>query len=167
MRPAIVVPATGRPTARPAPTAKPTPTPKPTAKATPKPLPGLGKRVAAGDGWTVTVTKVQRWRPGWYHEPGWRLVTAYVKVRMPADPIGCAWGDSFWLEARSGRTYGGLTDVEIRDPSLAACADYHRPTTTGGWVTFEIRDADAKGLVLFACLPAFAWCEKPAAIRLT
>ena len=53
-----------------------------------------------------------------------------------------------------------------RDPSLFACADYHRPTTAAGWVTFEIRDADAKGLVLFACLPAFASCEKPAQIRL-
>jgi hypothetical protein len=157
-RSAIFVPATARPTAR------PTPTPKPTAK--PTPLPGIGKRVAAGDGWAVTVTKVQRWRPGWYREPGWRLLTAYVKVRTPTDDSRCAWGDSFWLEARNGRTYGGEVDWGPRDPSLVACADYHRPTTIGGWVTFEIRDADAMGLVLFACLPAFASCETPAAIRL-
>ena len=165
-RPAIVVPATGGPTARPAPSVNPTPRPTSTAKPTPDPLPGIGKRVAAGEGWAVTVTAVQRWRPSWYREPGWRLVTAYVKVRMPADPIGCAWGDSFWLEARSGRTYGGLMDSGPGIRRSFACADYHRPTTAAGWVTFEIRDADAKGLVLFACLPAFASCEKPAQIRL-
>jgi hypothetical protein len=167
-RPAIVVPATPRPTVRPASTAKPTPTPtaKPTPQPTPKPLPGIGNRVAAGEGWAVTVTRVQRWRPGWYDEPGWRLLTAYVKVRMPADDSRCAWGDSFWVEARNGRTYVGEVDWGLRDPSLHACADYHRPTTVSGWVTFEIRDADAKGLVLFACLPLFASCETPAAIRL-
>jgi hypothetical protein len=160
-QPAFVAPGTVRPTA----TARPTPTPRPTPK--PTPLPGLGTSVRSGDGWAVTVTKVERWRPSWYREPGWRLVTAYVKVRMPANGYACAWGDSFWLEAKSGRTYWGLVDVGSRDPSLFACADYHRATTTAGWVTFEIRDADAKGLVFSACLPAYSTCETPAVIRLS
>jgi hypothetical protein len=50
---------------------------------------------------------------------------------------------------------------------LLACADYHRATTAAGWVTFEVRDADAKGLVLHACQPAFYSCERPAVVRLT
>ena len=157
-QPAFVAPATARPTAPPTATSKPTPRPTP--------LPGIGKRVRAGGGWAVTVTKVARWRPSWYREPGWRLITAYVKVRMPANGYECAWGDSFLLEARSGRTYEGLMDSGLRDPSLFACADYHRATTAAGWVTFEIRDAAAKGLVLSACLPAFSSCETPAVIRL-
>jgi hypothetical protein len=160
-RPAIVAPATARPTLRATPAPTPTPTPKPS------PLPGIGKRVPAGEGWAVTVTKVARWRPGWYDEPGWGLLTVYVKVRMPAVDDGCAWGDSFWLEAKSGRTYQGWLDGQVREPELFACADYHRVTTDAGWVTFEVRDADAKGLVLSACLPAYYSCETPAVIRVT
>jgi hypothetical protein len=114
----------------------------------------------------VTVTKVQRWRPSWYREPGWRLITAYVKVRMPAVDGGCVWGDMLWLEARSGRTYQGWLDQPLREPQLFACGDFHRATTAAGWVTFEIRDADAKGLVLEACMPELFSCETPATIRL-
>jgi hypothetical protein len=137
------------------------PTPEPTAVPTPKPtpLPGIGTRVVAGDGWAVTVTKVQRWRPGWYDEPGWRLITAYLKVRMPAAENECAWGDMFTLTARSGRTYQGFQDQQLREPQLFACSDYHRPTTVAGWVTFEVRDADAKGLVLTACPGDLFGCE--------
>ena len=164
-QPAFVAPATARPTAAPT-TAEPTPTPKPKPTPGQTPIPGIGKRVPGGGGWAVTVTKVQRWRPSWYRQPGWRLITAYVRVRMPAVEYECAWADSFWLEARSGRTYGGLWISGPRDPSLFACSDYHRATTAAGWVTFEVRDADAKGLLLNACLPAFGFCEKPAVIRL-
>ena len=164
VRPAIVAPATARPTTRPTPVPMPTPSPTPTPK--PTPLPWIGKRVPAGDGWAVTVTKVERWRPSWYDEPGWRLLTANVKVRLPAVDDGCAWGDSFWLEAKSGRTYQGWLDQVVREPELFACADYHRVTAAAGWVTFEVRDADAKGLVLSACLPAYSSCEAPAVIRL-
>jgi hypothetical protein len=114
----------------------------------------------------VTVTKVQRWRPSWYRQPGWRLVTAYLKVRMPAVENECVWGSAFWLEARGGRTYQGFEWQQRREPELFACSDYHRATTAVGWVTFEVRDADAKGLLLSACLPAFGLCEKPAVIRL-
>ena len=165
--PAIVALATPRPTVRPTPSAKPTPTPTPTPKPTPKPspVPVIGKRVVAGDGWAVTVTKVERWRPSWYREPGWRLLTAYVKVHMPAVDDGCAWGDTFWLEAKSGLTYQGWLDRVVREPELFACADYHRATTAAGWVTFEVRDADAKSLVLHACLPAYSSCETPVVIR--
>jgi hypothetical protein len=165
-QPAIVPPVSIRPapTVRPTPTPTPSPTPKPTPR--PSPLPGIGTRVPAGDGWAVTVTKVQRWRPSWYREPGWRLITVYLKVRMPAVEYACAWGDAFWVEARSGRTYQGWLDQQVREPQLFACADYHRATTDTGWVTFEVRDADAKGLVLYACLPAYSWCETPAGIRL-
>jgi hypothetical protein len=155
-QPAFVPPATVRPAATP----KPTPTPRPT------PIPGIGTRVPAGDGWAVTVTKVQRWRPSWYREPGWRLVTAWVKVRMPAVEYECVWGDMFWLEARSGRTYQGWLDQQLREPQLFDCSDYHRATTAQGWVTFEVRDADAKGLLLYACLPELFSCETPAVIRL-
>ena len=147
-RPAIVVPATARPAPTPAPTAEPTPTPKPT------PMPGIGDRVPAGDGWAVTVTKVQRWRPAWYDEPGWRLVTVHVKVRMPAVEYECVLGSTFWLRARSGREYQGFEWQRLREPGLFACSDYHRPTTAAGWVTFEVRDADAKGLVLLTWLAA-------------
>ena len=85
---------------------------------------------------------------------------------MPAVDDGCGWGDSFWLLAKSGRTYEGWLDQVVREPELFACADYHRATTAAGWVTFEVRDADAKGLVLHACLPAYGSCETPAVIRL-
>ena len=133
------------------------PTPLPTPK--PTPLPGIGTRVVAGHGWAVTVTKVQRWRPGWYDEPGWRLITAYLEVRMPAAENECAWGDMFTLTARSGRTYQGFQDQQLREPQLFACSDYHRPTTAAGLVTFEVRDADAKGLVLTACPGDLFGCE--------
>lgn len=161
-RPAIVVPVTPRP----APTLRPTPTPTPRPTPAPTPLPGIGTRVTAGDGWAITVTKVQRWRPSWYREPGWRLVTVHVKVRMPAVDTECVWGDMFWLEARSGRRYQGWLDQRLREPQLFDCADYHRPTTAQGWVTFEIRDTDAKGLILEACMPELFTCESPARIRL-
>ena len=118
-----------------------------------------GKRVSAGDGWTVTVSKVQRWTPSWYREPGWRMVTAYIKVKMPAVENECVWGDMFFLTARSGRTYQGFQDQRLREPQLFDCSDYHRPTAVAGWVTFEVRDADAKGLVLTACPGAFFGCE--------
>ncbi len=169
-QPAFVPPATARPAAAPTPAARPTPTPTPapTPKPTPKatPLPGIGRTVPAGDGWAVTVTKVARWRPGWYSEPGWRLITAYVRVRMPAVAYECAWGDTFWLEATSGRTYQGRLDQQVREPQLFACSDYHRRTTAAGWLTFEVLDVDARGLVLSTCLPACASCERPAVIRL-
>ena len=163
-QPAFVLPATAQPTAAPTATAKPTPKPIPTAK--PTPLPGIGKRVSAGEGWAVTVTKVERWRPSWFNEPGWRLLTVYVKVRMPAVDDGCGWGDSFWLQAKSGRTYQGWLDQQVREPQLFACSDYHRVTTAAGWVTFEVRDADAKALVLSVCLPAYSWCDESARIQL-
>ena len=102
----------------------------------------------------------------WYDEPGWRLLTVRVKVNLPAVEYECAWESSFSLEARSGRTYEGFEWQDRREPALFACADYHRPTTDAGWVTFEIRDADAKGLVLSVCLPSFSGCESPALIRL-
>ena len=152
---------TSRPTWTPAPTATPSPTPKPTPK--PTPIPGIGKKVAAGDGWTVTVTQVRRWTPSWYHEPGWRLITAYVKVGLPAVEYECVWGDMFFLTARSGRTYQGFLDQRLREPELFDCSDYHRRTTTAGWVTFEVRDADAKGLVLTACPGDLFGCEGPGA----
>ena len=169
-RPAIVAPATLRPTTRPTPvptaTPTPAPTPKPTPTPRPTPLPGIGTRVALGGGWAVTVTKVERWRPAWYDEPGWRLLTVRVKVNLPAVEYECAWGSSFSLVAETGATYEGFEWQDRRAPELFACADYHRPTTDAGWVTFEVRDEDAKGLLLHACLPGFGWCEAPAVIRL-
>ena len=88
-----------------------------------------------------------------------------MKVNLPAVEYECAWESSFQLEARSGRTYEAF-GLDRREPALFACADYHRPTTDGGWLTFEVRDADAKGLVLQACLPSFSGCESPLVIRL-
>jgi len=140
-------------------TRRPTPEPTPSPTVKPTPLPGVGTRVDAGDGWAITVTKVQRWRPGWYDEPGWRLITAYLKVRMPAVENECVWGDMFVVTARGGRTYQGFLDQQLREPDLFACSDYHRPTTAAGWVTFEVRDADAKGLVLTACPGDLFGCE--------
>ena len=149
-------------TLRPAPTLEPTPSPTPK----PTPTPGIGKRVYAGDGWAVTVTKVQRWRPRGYNEPGWRLITAYVKVRMPASDNDCVWPSMFFVTAKSGREYPGWEEG-AREPALWACGDYHRPTTASGWVTFEVRNADAAGLVLTACPGDVLWCEPPDAhIRL-
>jgi len=87
-------------------------------------------------------------------------------VRMPAVDDGCGWGDSFWLQAKSGRTYQGWLDQQVREPQLFACSDYHRVTTAAGWVTFEVRDADAKALVLSVCLPAYSWCDESARIQL-
>ena len=55
------------------------------------------------------------------------------------------------LTARSGNEYYGWTE-NLREPSLFACADYHRPTSAKGWLTFEVRDKDAKGLLLSGCL---------------
>ena len=150
---------------RPAATATPSPTPAaPTPK--PKPLPGIGKKVAVGDGWWVRVDKVARWRPSWYREPGWRLVTAYVTVGMPAVEDGCAWGDMFFVTAPSGRTYQGFLDQRLREPQLFDCADYHRRTQAKGWVTFEVRDKDAKGLVLTSCVPEMFGCDDGPRIRL-
>ena len=159
---------TSRPTWTPAPTASPSPaSPSPTPKPTPKPtpIPGVGKKVAAGDGWTVTVTKVQRWKPSWYHEPGWRLITAYVTVGMPAVDFECAWSDMFSVTAPGGREYRAWIE-ENREPALFACSDYHRRTTDKGWVTFEVRDADAKGLVLAFCMSSVFDCDAPPRIRL-
>lgn len=158
--PAFVPAWTPRPTSTPAPPATQSPAPKP------KPLPGIGKKVAAGDGWWVRVDKVARWRPAWYREPGWRLVTAYVTVGMPAVEDGCAWGDMFYVTARSGRTYQGFLDQRLREPQLFDCADYHRRTQARGWVTFEIRDKDAKGLVLTSCVPEMFGCDDGPRIRL-
>jgi hypothetical protein len=163
-RPAIVPPVTTRPTTRPTPA--PSPTPKPTATPKPTPLPGIGTRVAVGGGWAVTVTKVERWRPAWYDEPGWRLLTVYVRVNMPAVEYECAWESSFSLEARSGTIYEAFEWQDRREPALFACADYHRPTTAAGWLTFEVRDEDAKGILLRACPPDFSWCDAAAVIRL-
>ena len=155
-------------TPRQAPTSAPTATPSPTPAATPKPkpLPGIGKKVAAEDGWWVRVDKVGRWRPSWYHEPGWRLVTAYVTVGMPAVEYACAWGDMFFVTAPSGRTYQGFLDQRLREPQLFACSDYHRRTQAKGWVTFEVRDKDAKGLVLTSCVPEMFGCTDGPRIRL-
>ena len=161
--PAVVPAWTPRPTPTPAPTATPSPTPAATPK--PTPLPGIGKKVAAGDGWWVRVDKVGRWRPSWYREPGWRLVTAYVTVGMPAVEDGCAWGDMFFVTAPSGRDVHGL-DRRHRDPQLFDCADYHRRTQAKGWVTFEVRDKDAKGLVLTSCVPEMFGCTDGPRIRL-
>jgi hypothetical protein len=162
-RPAIVPPVTTRPTERPVTTAAPAPA-APSAPR-PTPLPGIGTRVPAGDGWAVTVTKVERWRPRSYAEPGWRLLAVRVKVRMPAVDAGCAFPSSFWLEARNGRIYEAF-EWPVREPQLFECSDYHRRTTAQGWVTFEVRDADAKGLVLETCLPELFSCEAPVRIRL-
>ena len=150
---------TPRPTRTPAPTATPTPTPKPT------PIPGIGKKVAAGDGWFVTVTKVERWKPSWYKEPGWRLITARVTVGMPAVDFDCAWSDMFSVTAPSGREYRAWIEGN-REPALFACSDYHRRTTDKGWVTFEVRDADAKGLVLTFCMSSVLGCDDAPRIRL-
>ena len=90
----------------------------------------------------------------------------YREIREGRLQDECAWGSSFQLEARSGRTYEAY-GFDRREPALFACADYHRPTTDAGWLTFEIRDADAKGLLLLACLPWFSGCEAPAVIRIS
>jgi len=161
--PAYVPVTTPRPTRATVPTAMPSPAP--TRK--PPAIPGIGKRVAAGDGWTVKADKVQRWKPSWYHEPGWRLVTVHLVIGMPATDDGCAWGDMFSLTARSGREYQGWLDQTNREPELFACTDYHRTTTAKGWVTFEVRDKDAKGLVMSFCPDVLGFCEQPARIRIS
>ena len=154
-------------TPEPARTPEPAATPSPTPAATPKPtpLPRIGDKVAAGDGWWVRVDKVGRWRPSWYREPGWRLVTAYVTVGMPAVEDGCAWGDMFFVTAPSRRIYTGWTEGD-REPHLFECTDYHRRTQARGWVTFEVRDKDAKGLVLTSCVPEMFGCDDGPRIRL-
>jgi hypothetical protein len=167
-RPAVVPPVTVPPTERPAPTSDPSaagPSAAAPATSRPTPLPGIGTRVPAGDGWAVTVTRVERWRPGSYDEPGWRLLVVRLKVRLPAVDDGCVFPSSFWLQARSGRTYEAF-EWPVWEPQLFECADYHRPTTAQGWVTFEVRDADARGLVLETCLPELFTCETPLRIRL-
>jgi hypothetical protein len=164
--PAAVPAWTPRPTRTPAATATPSPTPAASPTPKPKPLPGIGKKVAANDGWWVRVDKVARWRPSWYREPGWRLVTAYVTVGMPAVEDGCAWGDMFFVTAPSGREYQGFLDQRLREPQLFDCADYHRRTQAKGWVTFEVRDKDAKGLVLTSCVPEMFGCLDGPRIRL-
>lgn len=128
----------------------------PTPAATPQSV-AVGVLAATSDGWQVRVDKVQRWRPSWYHEPGWRLVTIYVSVRMPMLE-GCAFSDMFTLIASSGQTYSAWTYPE-RQPSLFACSDYHRVTWAKAWLTFEVRDADAKGLRMLACVPEMISCE--------
>ena len=160
---------TEAPFVAPAWTPRPAPTPAPTATPSPTPTPRhrIGKKVAAADGWWVRVDKVKRWRPSWYDEPGWRLVTAYVTVGMPAVENGCAWGDMFFVTARSGREYQGFLDQTRREPQLFDCADYHRRTKAKGWVTFEVRDKDAKGLVLTSCVPEMFGCVDGPRIRLT
>ena len=162
--PAFVPAWTPSPTRRPLP-----PRPRRQRRPTPKPTPLPRHRrtkVAAGDGWWVRVDKVGRWRPSWYREPGWRLVTAYVTVGMPAVEDGCAWGDMFFVTAPSGRTYQGFLDQRLREPQLFDCADYHRRTQARGWVTFEVRDKDAKGLVLTSCVPEMFGCDDGPRIRL-
>jgi hypothetical protein len=111
------------------------------------------------------VDKVQRWRPSWYHEPGWRLISAYVTVGMPAAELVCAFPDMFFVTARSGRVYTGWAESG-RDPQLFDCADYHRRTQAKGWVTFEVRDKDAAGLVLTSCVPESFGCDDGPRIRL-
>lgn len=154
-RGALVVPTgTLRPTptatVRPTPTPMATPTPRPTPTPTPTPIPvaKIGQTVMTDDGWAIRVRKVERWRPSWYDEPGWRLITVYVTVGMPAAEDGCIFPDSFYVEATDGETYQGWIDFQHRMPHLFECTDYHRPTTTNGWVTFEVRDKHAKGLLL-------------------
>ena len=149
----------------PTPTPRPTPTPAPAATPKPKPLPRIGDKVSSGDGWWVRVDKVERWRPSWYREPGWRLISAYVTVGMPAVENEFVWGDMFFVTAPSGREYqGGLVDG--REPRLFAWSDYHRPTQAKGWVTFEVRDKDAAGLVLTSCVPELFGCDDGPRIRL-
>ncbi len=138
----------------------PSPAPKPT------PIPGIGRKVDAGDGWWVRVDKVRRWKPSWYRQPGWRLVTAYVTVRMPASDGICVLGNDVRLTARSGNQYWGWIE-NTREPTLYACPDYHRRTTAKGWLTFEVRDKDAKGLVLRVCPDIVGPCERPAMIRIS
>ena len=115
------------------------------ATATPKPtpVPRIGAEVPAGAGWWVRVDKVERWRPSWYHERGWRLISAHITVGMPADEYQCAWSDMFIVTAPSGREYTGWQDSG-REPRLFECGDYHRRTQGKGWVTFEVRDKDAR-----------------------
>jgi len=158
--PALAPAWTPGPASTPAPTATPSPTPKPT------PLPGIGRKVAAGAGWWVRVDKVGRWRPSWYHQPGWRLITAYITVGMPAVEYECAWGDMFFVTAPGGREYQGFLDQRLREPRLFGCTDYHRRTQVKGWVTFEVRDKDAKGLVLMSCVPEMLGCIDGPRIRL-
>jgi hypothetical protein len=157
--PAVAAPVAPRtrPADTPRPTVEPSPSPSPAPKATP--LPGVGDRVRFPGGWAVTVVKAGRWQPAWYHEPGWRLVTAWLRVRLPADEMACAWGDMCSLQARSGRVYPGFLDERLREPQLFACGDHHRPTTASGWVTFEVREKDAKGLVLVACPGSMFDCD--------
>ncbi len=144
-----------------APTAVPTPTPKPT------PAPHIGTRVAMGGGWTVQVVKVGRWAPSWYHEPGWHLITVYVKVWMPEESvIACVWGNSYSVTAPGGNQYTGYEALG-REPSLFACVDYHRPTTATGWLTFEVRDRDAKGLMLDVCAWDADVCGAPNGIKIS
>jgi hypothetical protein len=150
------------------PTMRPSPTPSPTP--TPTPMPGVGERVDWGDGWAITVTKVERWKPSWYRQPGWRLITAKLKVGMPGAELDCLYGWMFRLKTQGERTYEGWGRYEpgrSRTPYLGACSDYHRPTTGSGWVTFEIRDEDRKGLVLSVCPEdSFGSCDDPVRIQL-
>jgi len=81
-------------------------------------------------------------------------------LSRPVPPVAdVGWGEP-------GRAYQGRLDQQLREPQLFECADYHRPTMAAGWVTFEVRDADAKGLLLYTCLGTFGSCETPALIRL-
>ncbi|MFH1474468.1 MAG: hypothetical protein ABIG85_01270 [Chloroflexota bacterium] len=89
-----------------------------------------------------------------------------MKVRMPAVDDDWVFASTFSVEAKSGRTYQGWEWQQPREPHLLACADYHRPTTAAGWVPFEVRNADAKELVMSACLPDFISCKRPLTIRL-
>ena len=117
--------------------ASPTPTPTdadpaPAATPRPKPLPRIGDKVPAGDGWWVRVDKVERWRPSWYHEPGWRLISAYVTVGMPAVENECALGDMFFVTAPSGRRVHRLGRRAAVNRQLFECSDYHRPDAGEG-----------------------------------
>jgi len=82
-----------------------------------------------------------------------------LHARNPAAEGGCVWGSAFWLQAGSGRTYQYFERLEHREPQLLACTDYHRVTTDSGWLTFEVRDADAEALVFHACVDTL--CDRP------
>jgi hypothetical protein len=113
----------------------------------------------------VRVDRVERWQSPWGQRPGWQVVTVRVTVGMPADDDGCVFGSMLFVTAPSGRDYAGF-EGGGRRPSLLDCSDDQRRTQAKGWVTFEIRDRDAKGLVLRTCVPEMFGCDDGPRIRL-
>ena len=114
-------------------------------------IPGIGKKVAVGDGWWVRVDKAQAWRPS-YWSARRRLVTAYVTVGMPAVEDGPR-GRHVLRHGLERRTYTGWIEGD-REPHLFDCADYHRRRRPRAGCTFFRLGTACEGLAPTSCAPS-------------